>query len=257
MNNITSTPSASYRNHFPTSADSTLVRASNSTQAIQSECCISIVSNSHLLGEALISLLKAHPSLRSLLYYTGDADTVPNVVDPGNHLILLDSGMGQDVTIMRIRQWRSLDPSPYIVVLELKSDTDLILDCIEAGAHAYALQDASSTDIAHVIEQVYQGVFQCSPAITAKLFERLTQAKNMPQLQEKPLLTRRELDVLHYVAKEWSDREIATQLVIEVRTVKHHVHNILRKLNVRNRWDAAQLALKNCWLDLLPSQDEG
>jgi len=216
-------------------------------------CCLSIISHSYLLREALIHLLETHWGGR-LAGRFGDRDltdseSVPRVISSSKHLVLLDYGIGRETTLSTIQQSRSLNPAPYIVVLELKHDTDLLLDCIQAGAHAYALQSASGAEIMQVVEQVYQGVFQCSPEITAKLFHRLSESKNVPQPKEKLPLTRRELEVLHYVAKAYSDREIATQLVVEVRTVKHHVHNILQKLKVRNRWDAAQLALENCWLD--------
>lgn len=221
-------------------------------QWIQPTLFLSIVSYSQLLYEALIRLFQNQLSPTFSNDSVDDnpsAGLVSSVVNLSKHLILLDYGIGRDVTVTYIQQWRSRNPSSYIVVLELQYDTDLVLDCIEAGAHAYALRGASSTQIRQVIEQVYQGAFQCSPEITAKLFNRLSQPKNI-QPRETPPLTRRELEVLHYVTKEYSDREIAAQLVVEVRTVKHHVHNILRKLNVRNRWDAAQLALKNCWLDV-------
>jgi len=127
------------------------------------------------------------------------------------------------------------------------------LSCIEAGAHGYALQGASSAEVIQVIEQVHRGVAHCSPEVTAKLFARLTQLKTVQQSIEKPALTCRELEVLHYIAKDYSDRGIASALVIEVRTVKHHVHNILRKLNVKHRRDAAQLAINNGWLNLISS----
>jgi DNA-binding NarL/FixJ family response regulator len=54
---------------------------------------------------------------------------------------------------------------------------------------------------------------------------------------------------LHCIAKNYSDREIAIELVVAVRTVKHHVHNILRKFKVKHRWQAAQLARENRWLE--------
>ena len=66
---------------------------------------------------------------------------------------------------------------PYIVVLELSNDVDTILTCIEAGAHGYTLQGASSEEVNKVILQVRQGIAQCSPEITAKLFSRLTELR--------------------------------------------------------------------------------
>jgi len=215
----------------------------------QPDSYISIVSNSHLLREALTLMLQ-HRSMDGVKSSAVDVDLVSTVTTSSNHLVLLDSGMGHSAVIAQIQEWRSRQPSPYIVVIELQNDPDLILDCIEAGTHGYTLQSASSAEVIQVIEQVYRGVAHCSPEITAKLFDRLTQSKAIQQLKEKPALTHRELEVLHYVAKDRSDRDIATELVIEVRTVKHHVHNILRKLNVKYRRDAAQLAFNNGWLNL-------
>ena len=253
MENLSPSLGMCDQDHFSNASEPALANTSSAKQAALLEHYVSIISNSHLLREALMLLLKANEFGHLFTYYAGDAEAMPRVISSKNHLVLLDSSIGQTLTMTRIQEWRSLDPAPLIVVLELKHDTDLILDCIEAGAHAYALQSASSTDITQVIEQVSQGTFQCSPEITARLFDRLTQSKKISQPQAKSPLTHRELEVLHYVAREFSNHEIATQLVIEVRTVKHHVHNILQKLKVRNRRDAAQLALKNCWLDPIPS----
>lgn len=257
MKNVNPLPKFCDVDVMPIAAKQEVVDPLVQEQWIQPTLFLSIVSPSHLLREALIRLFQ-----NRLSHSFGDnfvdnktrsADLDPSVVNLSKHLALLDYGIGRDATITYIQQCRSLAPSPYIVVLELKRDIDLILDCIEAGAHAYALQGASSAEIRHVTEQVYKGAFQCPPEITAKLFDRLSQPKNVQQTKEKSPLTRREVEVLHYVAKEYTDREIATQLVIEVRTVKHHVHNILQKLNVRHRLDAARLAQKNCWLDLTSS----
>lgn len=214
----------------------------------QSQVQISIVSNSRLLREALILLLQSYGSIDTVQGETDGVDFA--AANYPNHLVLLDGGIGHNAVVAHIQEWRLRQPSVYVIVIELKNDSDLILDCIEAGTHGYALQGASSAEVAQVIEQVYQGSAQCSPEITAKLFERLAQSKTEQPSLAKPALTRRELEVLYYLAKSCSDREIATELVIEVRTVKHHVHNILQKLKVKHRRDAAQLALNNRWLNL-------
>jgi DNA-binding NarL/FixJ family response regulator len=202
-----------------------------------------------LLREALTLLLQRHWSINVVNSNT-DVGLAATATKLANHLVLLDSGIEHNAVIAHIQEWRSRQSSAYIIVLELKNDSDLILDCIEAGAHGYALQGASSAEVAQIIQQVYQGTVQCSPEITAKLFERLAQSRVEQPSSIKPPLTRRELEVLYYLTKDCSDRDIATALVIEVRTVKHHVHNILRKLKVKHRWDAAQLALNNHWLSL-------
>ncbi len=222
---------------------------SHSTQSTLASSSISIVSNSYLLREAITLVLKSHQPAYLINSYVGDINIASTAIKLSNHLVLIDSGIGENATITHIQEWRSLQPSPYVVVLELKNDIELILDCIQAGAHGYALQGASSIEVIQIVEQVYQGTAHCSPEVTAKLFERLAQPKAVQQSQEKPPLTRRELEVLHCIAKNYSDREIAMELVIEVRTVKHHVHNILRKFKVKHRWQAAQLAREKRWLE--------
>jgi DNA-binding NarL/FixJ family response regulator len=237
-------------NRPTTPTKSTLAGESASTpvNVIQSDACIHIISDSHLLREALNLFLNQWQPDDLISHYTG-ADSAPSTLkDSSVQLLLLDSGIGRELAIGLIQQWRSLFSSIHIVVLEVKKDTDLILSFIEAGAHAYAFQGASSHEIKKIIEQVYQGSFQCSPEITATLFARLSQPQMIQQSREKTPLTRRELEVLYYVSKGYSDREISTQLVIEIRTVKHHVHNSLQKLNVRYRRDAAEVALENGWL---------
>jgi DNA-binding NarL/FixJ family response regulator len=195
-----------------------------------------IVSHSHLLREALVHLIKT--------YFQTD--------NSSQEWVLLDYGIGQDTVISSLQDSRLQHPEVYLVVVELKNDPTLILDCIAAGAHAYVLQGASGSEIMGVMEQVDRCRFHCPPEITTKLFERLTQVKAtspqmVPSSAPRPSLTQRELEVLQYIARGYGDRAIAAELVIAVRTVKHHVHNLLGKLNVQSRWQAAQLAIDNDW----------
>jgi DNA-binding NarL/FixJ family response regulator len=189
-----------------------------------------IVSHSHLLSEALIHLVRD--------YFQTD--------NPNQAWVLLDYGIGHDTVIRSLQALRSHHPDYFLVVVELKGDPALILDCIAAGAHAYGLQGASGSEIIGTMEQVDRGQFHCPPDITAKLFERLAQ-KNRPAPAPQSALTQRELEVLQYIVQGYADRAIAAELVITVRTVKHHVHNLLGKLNLQSRWQAAQLAINNRW----------
>jgi DNA-binding NarL/FixJ family response regulator len=261
MKSVSPPPQLYFPNVLSTTTKPEFANLLIQAQWIQPALCLSIVSHSHLLHEALISLLENHWGSRLSKHFIASDLVSPHLKGAGissstenlpKHLVLLDYGIGRDATLAYIQQWRSLIPSAYIVVVELKDEDNLILDCIEAGTHGYALQGASSIEIANIIEQVYRGATLCSPEITAKLFERLAKAKMLtPQAElslEKPPLTQRELEVLCHVAKGCGDRDIATELMIEVRTVKHHIHNLLRKLNVKYRWQAAQLAVKNGWL---------
>ncbi|MBD1844534.1 response regulator transcription factor [Cyanobacteria bacterium FACHB-63] len=228
----------------------------SSTRRIPVEDClipqpsisISIVSNSRLMCEALLLLLQVHQTVDLIEHYRGDVDATEGVPNPFNHVVLVDSGIGFERAIARIQQWCEFEPSPSVIVLELENDIDLILACIEAGTSGYALKGASSEEIHQVISQARQGVAQCSPEVTAKLFTRLANLQKSRSRHISPPLTPRELDVLRLIAKGYSDRAIACELVIEICTVKHHVHNLLHKLDVRHRWDAARIAMEQGWL---------
>ncbi len=212
---------------------------------------VSIVSNSLLLSDGLCALLAARMRLHSIARY----DVAPPMDDPTPspvaHVVLIDSGVGRDTAKAWTRYWRTRLPPAYVLVLEMANDVDLILDCIEAGAGGYILKGESVDEVVRAIVEVQQGRSKCSPEVTGRLCARLMAARQA--IDELSLvvspLTRRELEVLCYVAENMSNQEIAALLVIEVRTVKHHVHNILEKLQLSNRRDAARYAGQQGWLD--------
>ncbi len=208
---------------------------------------LSIVTNSRLLSEGLISLLQTHLSLSHLHIYAGDLQVSAALPNPAGHVILLDSSIGRGIVIEHIKGWRKLASAPAVVVLELANDVEFIVTCIEAGANGYVLQGATIAEVAYTILQVQKGIAQCSPEVTAQLFDRLARLSTK-QISSRVSLTPREMDILTCLARGCSNKEIAQELVIEVRTVKHHVHNILDKLKVPHRWDAARLALEQGWL---------
>jgi DNA-binding NarL/FixJ family response regulator len=201
------------------------------TQWIRPEVSISIMSSSHLLREALFHRLNA------------DFQVAP--VGSSQGWLLLDYGIGQDFVVKAIQDWRIQYPHHYLMVMELPNDPEVILDCVSAGAHAYMLRGASGTAMIETMQQVDRGLFQCPLAITNQLLSRLSQS----QTRSRPdSLTQREWDVLRCIGRGMSDRAIAAELYISLRTVKHHVHNLLGKLQVQSRWQAAQLAQENGWL---------
>ncbi len=138
-------------------------------------------------------------------------------------------------------------PSVRVVVLGLPESEPAILSFIEAGAVGYVCRENSREELLETIHSVYVGEARVSPAVAAALIariaelaDRLKQSDGGLQAQEThPDLTEREGQVLALVAEGHSNQEIAQLLTIELGTVKNHVHNILRKLNVTSREEAA------------------
>ena len=131
-----------------------------------------------------------------------------------------------------------------IVIGVPDSDED-ILSCIEVeGAAGYVLMDASLDDLLKTIRSVMRGETLCSPRIAGLAFGRMStlarENETKANLSHNTGLTRREAEIVRLIDEGLSNKEIASRLHIEVSTVKNHVHNILDKLHLHNRYSAAK-----------------
>lgn len=214
------------------------------------QIAISVISNSRLLSEGLVALLDRRMKLQLIATYPGEPITSDPTLNPRGHVVLLDSSIGRTAAQNWTRFWRQHTPPASVVILELLDDVELILACIEAGASGYTLQGATPEEVADTIWLVSQGGAQCSPHITAHLFSRLAHLKSRVDSDYYTTipLTTRELEVLTLVAEGCSNKEIADKLCITLRTAKQHVHNILHKLDLKHRYEAAHMALEQGWL---------
>ena len=125
---------------------------------------------------------------------------------------------------------------------ELQSD---VIGCIEAGAWGYLPQEASLEDLLNNIHAIAAGEALCSPKVAGVLFSRVAMVgreRELRQVLGLPNLTRRELEVIELIEEGLSNKEIAVRLDIEVQTVKNHIHNILDKLQLDGRKEAARFA---------------
>jgi DNA-binding NarL/FixJ family response regulator len=136
------------------------------------------------------------------------------------------------------------NPNADVVVLGITEQRDRVLQFIEAGAAGYVLKDDSVDDLLETIRTVYEGKALVSPRIASAMMDRISELAQLFSSIERGVtetagLTSRELDVLTLLGKNMTNQEIADHLVIEVGTVKNHVHSILNKLNVSSRDEAA------------------
>ncbi|MFN2137939.1 MAG: LuxR C-terminal-related transcriptional regulator [Candidatus Promineifilaceae bacterium] len=196
-------------------------------------------------------------SLRSALdgindvYVVGGATTREELdfLLPHANLLILGTELGQADPFKVVEAVRDTHPEIKILVMGLNEDPDLIIRFVEAGASGYILRDESIDDMVGKLQAVREERAIVSPAVAAAMMDRLAQlagletpaafmAAHQTQLGE---LTSRENEVLSLITDGCTNQEIADSLVIEYGTVKNHVHNILSKLEVRNRHEAASL----------------
>jgi len=164
-----------------------------------------------------------------------DQELVPDV-------ILMDLMMPEMDGIGCIKQIKAQRPKARILVLTNFAGEEMIFPAIKAGAMGYHLKDSSPEALIDAIRQVNQGVASLHPSIAKKVLEELHHSERQ-QLSEEPL-TQREVEVLRFIAQGHENREIAEQLVISEATVRTHVSNILGKLHLASRTQAALYALR-------------
>lgn len=202
---------------------------------------IAIVSASRLLSEGLSMALGRYVNVEVVASY--DGELLPGVPAEAAEIALIDGNLGRQRVFSWLNYWR-LQRTPSLVV-ELPNDPRIIVDYLQGGASAYCLQGTPVIEVALAVRNMCQGINNFSPEVNAEICYRLW-ALGVPASESPPQfdLTPREVEVLRCIAAGMSNQEIADSLVIHILTVKHHVHHILKKLNLSRRWDAARFALE-------------
>jgi two-component system, NarL family, nitrate/nitrite response regulator NarL len=153
-------------------------------------------------------------------------------------IVIVDMATRQSLTV--IRKIRHHLPNAHVVGFGVEEVEGEVLACAQAGLAGYVPCDASLDDLVMRLESIHRGELLCTPRMAATLFRRLElrEQADGPQPQAG-ILTARERQVLRLIDGGLSNKEIAVQLQIEVSTVKNHVHNVLEKLQVTSRMQAA------------------
>jgi len=157
-------------------------------------------------------------------------------------VILMDLMMPEMDGIACIKQIKNQRPNARILVLTNFAGEEMIFPAIKAGAMGYHLKDSSPEALIDAIRQVNHGVASLHPSIAKKVLDEFYNSEKQQSPDES--LTQREVEVLRLIAQGLENKEIAEQLVISEATVRTHVSNILGKLHLASRTQAALYALR-------------
>jgi two-component system NarL family response regulator len=212
-----------------------------------------LIVDDHLLFRAgLVSLFATCPDFSVVGEASGGEEALILLDRLNPDLILLDVRMPVVGGLETLRRIRAIHPGVHVVMLTASEDENDLFEAIKAGAHGYILKSADPDDFFRQLHGVMQGEAALSGFLTAKILKEMSAAsRTTPEVGD---LTQREAEVLRLVAEGASNKEIATRLSITENTVKKHLRNILDKLHLQNRTQAATYALREGLLRDEPSK---
>ena len=201
-----------------------------------------VVDDQAIVRKGIRALLATEPDIEMV----GEAENGQEAVTEAERLqpdvILMDLVMPEMDGIEAIRRITARQPEARILVLTSFAADDKVFPAIKAGALGYLLKDTDPEELVPAIRRVYREESSLHPTIARKLLQELSQPSERQPTPEP--LTGREVEVLRLVARGRSNRVIADQLVISEATVRTHVSNILGKLHLASRTQAALYALR-------------
>lgn len=208
----------------------------------QSPIRVLLVDDQALFREGLRTLLSIWPDLEVVGEAGDGAEAVETAVALRPDVVLMDLRMPVLDGVAATRRLRQELPDCKIIVLTTFDDDEHVFDGLRAGAVGYLLKDVPSEKLVEAIRAAADGTSFLQPSIAAKVLAEFTRLTPTTAPAAQPLvepLSERELEILALLAAGGSNREIANQLYIAEGTVKNHVTNILGKLGVRDRTQAA------------------
>lgn len=201
-----------------------------------------IADDHPVVRTGLEALINTEPGMEVVGTAADGEATVRRVLKLKPDVSLLDLKMPHKSGQEAIEEIKENDPDARILVLTSFGDDETVFAAIKAGALGFLLKDSTPVELIHAIRNVYEGKSSLHPDIALKLVKELSRPTDLPPTAEP--LTEREEEVVRLVAQGLSNQEIADRLTITERTVRAHVSNILAKLHLANRTQAALYALK-------------
>jgi len=201
-----------------------------------------VVDDHAIVRKGIRALLATESDIQVVGEASDGAQAITNVLTLTPDVVLMDLVMPNVDGIEATRQIVAQRPETRILVLTSFAADDKVLPAIKAGALGYLLKDSSPEQLVQAIRLVHRGEASLDPSIARKLLHELAHPPKQPPTPDP--LTERELEILRLIAQGRSNREIAEELVIAEMTVRTHVSNILSKLHLASRTQAALYALR-------------
>lgn len=209
-----------------------------------------LVDDHALFREGLAGLFAYQDDFR-VVGEASDADSaLRKTAEVHPDIVLMDIDMPGEDGIRTTRRLKAEFPDVTVVMLTVHDATDKLLDAIKAGAQGYLVKNIRTAELLDQLRGLKRGEAAITRRMAARILEEFQRAQAPTSARDETDndLTARELEVLELVAERLSNKEIAARLVISEHTVKNHLKNILGKLHLRSRREAADYGLARGWV---------
>jgi NarL family two-component system response regulator LiaR len=202
-----------------------------------------LVDDHEVVRSGVSAFLESQPDFEVVGEAKSGIEAVDLALKHVPDVVLMDLVMAKMDGVEATRQVKNVSPRTKIVVLTSYHEDEYIFPALQAGAISYILKDIKMDELADALRRASQGEATLHPRVASRVIQELHGA-NREELNPYTELTDREMEVLKLIAKGLSNSKIAEELVISVNTVKGHVSNILSKLHLADRTQAAVYAWK-------------
>lgn len=196
---------------------------------------VMVVDDHEMVRKGLISYLLTEPDIELVGEASSGREAIRLAREKRPDVILMDLIMEDGNGIEATKEILSFYPECRIIIITSFYDDEQVFPAIEAGALSYLLKTARADEVISAIRKAMKGETVIEPKVANKMLNRLRPKERMPHDD----LTEREMEVLMLIAEGMTNQEISEELFIGIKTVKTHVSNILNKLNVQDRTQAA------------------
>jgi DNA-binding NarL/FixJ family response regulator len=196
---------------------------------------VAVIAGVRIYREGLALFLDHQPGLEVVATAAGVNAALPLLGRAQPAIALVDVAAGAGA----VKRLREALPGLKVVALAVAETDQDVIGCAEAGVSGYVTSDDSLEAVAAIVSSVARGEMLCAPWVAAALLRRVASSTDAPAAPGSDRLTARELEIVRLIDEGLSNKQIASRLCIALPTVKNHVHNILEKLQVHRRGEAA------------------
>ncbi len=196
-----------------------------------------------LVRQGLKQILELEKDIKVIGEAGDGEEAITKVQELKPDIVLLDINMPKLNGIHTLRRLKDMNNTTKVIMLTFHKDKEYLYEVINLEANGYVLKDAESNSLIKAVREVHKGNSYIHPNMTSDIVKEINNKNSKDD--KKPRLTRREYEVLTLIAEGLNNKQIARNLFISEKTVKNHVSNIFKKINVSDRTQAAIYAYRH------------